>query len=230
LLGGLLGGHSKRLAGAKTENQAVAQVIPAYDADLQQINASFRAGAITASQAIAALQQVAQQIKSYLMQQVGKPGTSWNESVGMAGQCNKDCTVGCCVWFSDLGPGLSNSSVALGGPIIGGWGHGDPRLQGTKVQVPTVYTSKYGLPNRAGYTLDWTPPAKSLSNNPVSTIQSAIAKPITAVESTLGIAPANNGGFTPAPIPGQAATGLSASWIALILGFLGVLAFMAVKQ
>lgn len=151
----LLGAHTARLQGATNENAALVQVVPAFDQDLQEINAAYLSGTADASECIAALQKVDAAIYTYIKGKVGAPGTAWSDTNGMAGKCDKTCTAGCCVYFGDLGPALSDSSVALGGPKIRGWGLGDPRLSGTTVQVPTVYGSKYGGVNRAGYTLQW---------------------------------------------------------------------------
>jgi hypothetical protein len=70
--------------------------------------------------------------------------------VGMAGQCNKSCTVGCCVYFGDLGPVLNNISYVLGYPT-GKWGAGDPRISGRTITVPTVYPSTYSSFTRPSY-------------------------------------------------------------------------------
>jgi len=148
--------HSARLAGAKTENQALVQVIPAFDADLQQIVQAYNNGQVSASQAVAALQKVDASIKAYLMAQVGKPGTAWSESVGISGKCNSSCTAGCCIYYGDLGPPLSLAMLALGGSGTH-WGANDPRIQvgasGVTIQVPQVYASKYGGSNRSGYSI-----------------------------------------------------------------------------
>jgi hypothetical protein len=153
---GSLAQHSARLAGAKSENQALVQVIPAFDADLTQIIQAYNSGQISASQAVAALGVVDAAIKKYLMSQVGKPGTAWNETVGISGKCNSSCTAGCCIYYGDLGPPLSLAMLALGGSGTH-WGANDPRISqgasGVTIQVPQVYASKFGGTNRAGYSI-----------------------------------------------------------------------------
>lgn len=156
LASALLGQHTARLKGAKTENAALVQVIPAFDADLTGIINAYNTGQATAAQAVAALQSVDAGIKKYLMAQVGKPGTSWNEKTGVAGKCDKTCTAGCCIYYGDLGPPLSLAIFALGGqPTF--WASGDPRISsgpsGVIVTVPQVFASKYGGANRASYSV-----------------------------------------------------------------------------
>lgn len=154
----LLGQHAARLKGAQTENAAIPPAVQAFDQDLAEILQAVNSGAATPSQAIAALQKVDQDIYNNLKALVGKPGTAWSDSAGMAGKCDKTCTAACCVYHGDLGPVLSVSQIALGGPG-GKWGASDPRLSGRTVHVPTVYGSKYGGVNRPGYDITWNPPA-----------------------------------------------------------------------
>lgn len=153
---GLLAAHTARLKGATSENAALVQVIPAFDDDIKGIVNAYNTGQASAQQAIVALQAVDNGIKAYLKAQVGKPGTAWNDSVGIAGKCDKTCTAGCCVYFGDLGPPLSLVMVALGGQGTN-WGSNDPRISsgpsGVTVQIPQVFGSKFGGTNRAAYTL-----------------------------------------------------------------------------
>jgi hypothetical protein len=160
----LLGQHTARLKNAQSENQAIPAVIQAFDADLTEIYQAYTGGHASASQCIAALRDVDANIYAYLSQlgKSGKPGIAWSDVNGMAGKCDKTCTASCCIYFGDLGPALSDSSVALGGQKIRGWGKGDPRLSGTTVKVPAVFASKYGGTNRAGYTLNWIAPRKTI--------------------------------------------------------------------
>lgn len=155
IVGALLAGHVARLKGAKSENEAIPQVVSAFDADVQQIVAAYNNGSISGAQAVQVLQTVDAGIVSYLRKQVGPPGTAWSDTSGFAGKCDKTCTAGCCVYYGDLGPVISGLEIAMGGS--GRWGVNDPRLSasttGVTVQVPQVFASKYGGVNRPGYTL-----------------------------------------------------------------------------
>jgi len=209
----LLGQHTLRLHDAQNENEAVANIIPAFDSDIQEINQAFNSGTDAAT-CIAACAKVDQQVHSYLQSQVGKPGTSWNDATGMKGKCDKTCTVGCCVYFGDLGPALSLAVVAMGGsPLNPQWGSNDPRIHlsttGAVVDVPTVYVSKYGLPNRAGYSLNFIKPTG------VSTAENAVSS---TVDSLLGISPATQA------IGAPSTTTSPVVWLVL-LAFLAAIAF-----
>lgn len=159
--------HSARLTGAKNENQAADQAIPAYDADIKQVVASYQAGQITAAQAISALQSVDANIKAYLKSQVGAAGTAWDGS----GNCNKSCTVGCCIYYNDLHSGIVGPDPAVqGGKIMDGATGLIPLIASGKAGtcwIPEVYPPSdkaYGNYTRAGYNITVTPPrALSLS-------------------------------------------------------------------
>ena len=148
----LLAAHKARLQGATNENMAVDQYVPVFDSFVKQTTQAYNSKQITAAQAA----QICQQFDHYIYQTfrafVGKPGTAWNDSTGMSGKCNKSCTVGCCVYFGDLGPVLNNMSYVLGFPT-GKWGAGDPRISGRTITVPKVYPSKYSKLSRDLYTI-----------------------------------------------------------------------------
>jgi hypothetical protein len=148
----LLAAHKARLQGATNENQAVDQYVPVFDSFVKQTTQAYHSKQITAAQAA----QICQQFDHYIYQTfrsfVGKPGTQWNDSVGMAGKCDKQCTVGCCIYFGICGPTLNNMSYVLGFPT-GKWGAGDPRISGRVVTVPKMYPSKYSKYTRELYTV-----------------------------------------------------------------------------
>ena len=148
----LLAQHKARMQGAKNENAAVDQYVPIFDSFVRQLVAAYNAKQCTAAQAANAAQQMDHYIKQTFQSFVGQPGTSWNDTIGYQGQCNKQCTVGCCVYYGDLGPVLNNISFVLGFPT-GRWGQGDPRISGRTITVPKVYPSKYSPYTRELYTL-----------------------------------------------------------------------------
>jgi hypothetical protein len=168
-VGALLAAHTARLKAAQSENAAIVNLIPEYDADIQGIVAAYNSGQASAAQCIQALQVVDANVVKYLRSQVGKAGTAWSDSVGMTGQCNSSCTAGCCIYYGDLGPPISLIQIAMGG-AGGKWGPNDPRIAfsagGTTVQVPAVFASKYGGTNRAAYTLNVIKRAAGSANPP----------------------------------------------------------------
>jgi hypothetical protein len=148
----LLAAHKARLQGATNENQAVDQYVPVFDSFVKQVTDAYNAKQIPASQCAQLCQQFDQAIYQAFRGFVGHPGTAWSDTNGMAGKCDKTCTVGCCVYFGDLGPVLNNISYVLGFPTSK-WGKGDPRISGRTVTVPKVYPSKYSAYTRPLYTI-----------------------------------------------------------------------------
>lgn len=153
LLGALLAAHKARLAGAKNENAAVAQVISPFDDFIKQAVQYYNTGQVSSADFINYVAQFDAKLYSYMKSFVGHPGTAWDDATGMAGKCDKKCTAACCVYYGDLGPVLSNLITAAGGQ--GKWGANDPRLSmqagGAVIQVPEVFASKYGGVDRKGY-------------------------------------------------------------------------------
>jgi len=148
----LLQAHAARLKGAKNENQAVDQYVPVFDSFVSSLVKAYNAQQCTAQEAATAAQQFDRYIYNAFRGLVGAPGTSWNDSSGMIGKCDKTCTVGCCVYFGDIGPVLNNISYVLGFPT-GKWGQGDPRISGRTITVPKVYPSKYSSLAREMYSV-----------------------------------------------------------------------------
>lgn len=148
----LLAAHQKRLTDAKNENAAVDQWIPVFDSFVTSVVNAYNSQQISAAQAAQICQQFDQTLYSRFKSFVGQPGTAWNDQSGMAGKCDKTCTVGCCVYYGDLGPVLNNMSYVLGYPT-GKWGQGDPRINGRTITCPKVYPSKYSSYSRALYTV-----------------------------------------------------------------------------
>lgn len=120
IVSALLAQHTLRLHDAADENQALDALIPAFDADIQEIVAAYNSGT-PADQCIAALMAVDTNAYNYLRAQVGKPGTSWggpsSASIGpqlnptYSAACDKTCTAGCCVYLNDLRPAIFGRTV-----------------------------------------------------------------------------------------------------------------------
>ena len=148
----LLAAHEARLKGATNENQAVDQWVPVFDSFVSSVVNAYNGGQINAQQAAQICMQFDQTLYNKFRSFVGQPGTAWNDQTGMSGQCNKACTVGCCVYYQDLSVVLNDISYVLGYPT-GKWGKGDPRISGRTITVPKVYPSKYSSYTRALYTV-----------------------------------------------------------------------------
>lgn len=154
IVNALLSAHYARLKGATNENTAALQIVPTFDSFVTKLVGMVNTGQVPKSTAAPALAAFDQQVYQQLRSLVNAPGTAWSDTAGMAGQCDKTCTVGCCLYFSDLGPPLSLLRYAMGDPT-GKWGQGDPRLSadGRTVTVPKVYPGKYSKYTRASYAL-----------------------------------------------------------------------------
>ena len=178
----LFAAHTARLADATNENQAADLLIPAFDADMKEINTLYNAGSITAAEAVSYLGEVVSNCETYLLKQVGKTGTAWL-SVAATGApnalpgptCNKSCTVGCCLFWNNLRPAVYGVGVnAATGAVsaIAGKASGTPVGNNPHVSyVPEIYPpsdTAYGNYQRAAYTLTWTPPASGAAAKAVA--------------------------------------------------------------
>jgi hypothetical protein len=171
--------HTARVQDATNENEAAENIIPAYDADLQEINAAWNSGSITKAEAIQALEKVDSQVYAYLKAQVGKTGTAWS---GPAPQftlaqlmvlktgtvaCGKSCTVGCCLYYNDLHTGILYCISCLNGWLA----FYTPAPTNNNCNIPAIAASSYGLPARASYTLYWlNNPPKGVAQQVNSTV------------------------------------------------------------
>jgi len=164
LIGSLLQ-HSARLTGATDENDAAKQAVPAFDDDLQSIAQGFDAGTLSQAQAITAIQQLQQNIYAFFIAQVGKPGTAWTPGGG--GACNKNCTVGCCLYYADMVPAL-NAAISV------------VQAGGGTVKVPTINGDKYGLQTRPGYTLTFQPAIPAIGST-LNSVTAAITGAVGAI-------------------------------------------------
>lgn len=112
----LLAKHAQRAADAKNENQAADSASMTFDQAIQQIVQAYNGGSVTAAQCVSQLQALQQAMYSTLRSKVGPPGTAWTSSPpspGAGTPCNKGCTVGCCVYYNDLLPGITMCTQAL---------------------------------------------------------------------------------------------------------------------
>jgi hypothetical protein len=163
IAGALLAQHTKRLQDAANENQALDNLIPAFDADLAAVVAAFNSGT-SAADCINALYAIDSNAYTYLRAQVGKPGTAWGgpstQSIGLginpsySASCDKKCTAGCCVYLNDLRPAIFGRKGVNSGLI-------EAIQNGTgQVTVPAIAApprSAYGNYSRAAYTLTLSP-------------------------------------------------------------------------
>ena len=144
--------HKARMAGATNENNAALVLVPVMDSFLNTVVNGENSGQYDNPSAAAALAAFDQYLYAKLRGLVGAPGTAWSDQSGIAGKCDKTCTVGCCLYFGDLGPPLSLVRYVLG-DAGGRWGAQDPRLSGRTVTVPKVYPGKYSSYTRPSYTV-----------------------------------------------------------------------------
>lgn len=184
VLAGLWAAHEKRVADAKAENQAINSAVQTFDAGMKAIfaaaNSSDPTQNVPGSVAAQQVQQLFQQFFAQMSRYLGVPGTAdasgggtncgssqLNPAGPCAGtpgghQCDKTCTATCCVGCQDLYPTMLQAVMVLNNPA------------GGTVQACTVYGSKYGANQRAGYTLTYTPPKLPTVSSAVSGIESAL--------------------------------------------------------
>jgi gas vesicle protein len=123
IVAGLLAAHAQRAAAAKNENAAADSASETFDQIIQQLMQAYNSGQASVADCMSALQQTQATMLQTLQSKVGPPGTAWtkNPPTGGAGTpCNSGCTVGCCVYYNDLMPGIvmfSQALSALGGPL-----------------------------------------------------------------------------------------------------------------
>jgi len=169
--------HTARLHNAKDENSALDALVPAFDADLKEIIQAYETGEYSGPDCIAALLAVDQQSAAYLRSLVGKPGTAWNAPLtaqigtgnrpSYSADCNKSCTVSCCVYLNDLRPAIFGRVVGGAfGPYQTGSGQVVGLIEilqkggGTLKVIPVAPPpGQYGTWGRPGYNIDVTPPS-----------------------------------------------------------------------
>jgi len=155
VIAGLWLAHDARVKGATQENQVVGSALQVFDSGLKAIfaaaNSSDPTQNITAQQAITQCQQLLAMFWQKCLPFTRAPGAhdASGGGVNCSGlQCNSNCTVTCCVGCADLGPSIANSIAVF-------------QAGGGTAQILEVYPSKYGLSERAGYSLTYTPPTVS---------------------------------------------------------------------
>ena len=172
----LLQAHKVRAADATNENAAGNNAVSAYDKTIQQIVNAVNSGQVDVNTAIQYMEQFDQYIEQYLQKQVGKPGTAWNGS----GVCNKQCTVGCCIYTNDLNPSTKNVIAALTQVQQAGGS--------ATATIQKVYPSKYGLSGRDAYTVTFSPPNIQSISSAASTVATSVTRPIRSALQALGLA------------------------------------------
>jgi hypothetical protein len=160
---GLFQASAARAKGAKEENQAVNEYLPAWDQGMQAIFQAANAGTATPAECTAALQTLMQQWWAAAAQFKGLPGVADASNGGSncgtytpgvtpacsptgGPGCDSSCTAMCCIGCRDLMPSAAYAAYLFGLP------------QGGTLNVCEVYASKYGASERPMYSLTYTPP------------------------------------------------------------------------
>jgi hypothetical protein len=177
---GLFQASAARAKGAKEENQAVNEYLPAWDQGMQAIFAAANNGSATPAECISALQTLMQQWWAAAAQFKGLPGVADASGGGancgtyVPGQttpctptggpgCDSSCTAMCCIGCHDLMPSAAYAAYLFGLP------------QGGSLNVCEVYASKYGATERPMYTLTYTPPPAGSAGADAVAATSAVA-------------------------------------------------------
>jgi hypothetical protein len=188
--------HTARLKDAQNENEAVDQVVPAFDADMKAIAQAFNTGT-PVNECIEALIQVDTNVYSYMHSLVGKTGTAWGgpttaeigEGINpeYSAACDKTCTVACCVYLNDLRPSIF-------GRVDGNPDGMIPIMQrggGTAIILGvSAPPSQYGNYSRPQYTIELSQPPESIASQVLgqplattgSTSQSGVLAALTSNE------------------------------------------------
>jgi len=178
IVGSLLAAHEQRAADAKNENQAADSASQTFDQVIQAVVQAYNSGQASISTCLSQLQNLQSVMYSTLRSKVGPTGTAWTSnppSPGAGIPCNKSCTVGCCLYYNDLLPGiimLQQAFGALGTPLMqaqaGAAGmplpasaSGNPVTSFT-VTIPAIDKSSYSDYSRAAYQVTITTPASSV--------------------------------------------------------------------
>lgn len=164
----LLAAHQARIKAARDENSATNLGVQGWDRGMQQINAAYNARQLTATDAIALVQQVMAmywaEVTPHL--QSGRNGCKGGAAcppVTSSNPCSGSIGAACCVGCYDLegGPSSHVFGPADGGDNSTPYFFGSQGTQivlahgGGRVLYQHVYGSKYGGSDRPGYVLNW---------------------------------------------------------------------------
>lgn len=181
IVAGLFAASAARAKGAKTENAAINEYLPAWDSGMQQIFAAANAGTATPAECISAVQSLMANWWQAAAQFKGLPGvadashggancgsyvsgsTTRCSPTGGPG-CDKSCTAFCCVGCHDLAPSAADAIAAFSSP------------GGGSFTTCTVYGSGYGAIQRSGYTLTYTPPAPATVAGATAAVSAAASE------------------------------------------------------
>jgi len=159
LITGFWSAHNARVAGAKAENQIVNSAVIAFDQSLKAIFSAANASDSTQALDPATAAQQCQALYATWWQAVAPYTHGAGEADASGGgatcsilaakqathnQCGKSCTAGCCVGCMDVYPAIQAAVAVF-------------QAGGGTMQVPTVFSSKYGVKQRAGYSLTYSP-------------------------------------------------------------------------
>lgn len=142
--------HVQRMKDAQSENQAWNIIYPDWSNIIQQIFSAFNSGQIDANTAMAEVDTLRGLVYQDAQRFKNEPGISW--SGGMQGsvplgltssqriwqvQCNKSCTIGCCLFSGVVGPNTERAKALLSGAPVAVFATG---------QMQMVRTSSFAVP------------------------------------------------------------------------------------
>lgn len=159
IFGALMQASAKRAAQARTENQAVANGVPAWDAAIAQIASAYNSGQISAGEASSLFDTALSNFWNEVTPQIqpGRNGCSSGKSCpapssqtneGGNNYCTGSIGAACCVGCADLDLSTHNLKAAVAQQAATG--------QPVSAFVQVVYASKYGGVNRPAYNINFT--------------------------------------------------------------------------
>jgi hypothetical protein len=156
LIGGLLSGHFAREKGAKNENAALNQVMPAIVTDIKSVFTAANNGQISASDAVTALQTIQSNYWQAVSPYESGPGQHAIACTGTSTPCNKQCTASCCVGCNHV-----NNWIAAAIAVF-------QRGGGTAQFVPSA-GSKYGYTGVPAWSATYKAPPQAAASSLLST-------------------------------------------------------------
>lgn len=147
IVGPILAKHKQRVAAATSENSHNGEMTAIFDEAIPKI-VQYWNQTHDQVDTISELKQLYQYLYNTMKSRTGVAGTAWSDSVGQAGQCNKQCTAGCCIFWGDFAGGGAPAYTGINGLIaaVQGGGH-------RSVTMPKVYPGKYSPFTRPLYTV-----------------------------------------------------------------------------